>query len=416
MVMTRLEHRMRQVDLRSKQIELGASALSAKVSRILRAARTAKPRGTMASPPAVTVGAANANSTIVTGNTTLAPKLLASSPLLRKVGGWTNWVTSYLVGAGTSTGGTAISSPGAGVVFMTDAPDIDFSLRTAASTDRFRIYVDDELVTSASGLTTTNGDFPYLGTTADFYYVKLAFGSSAPRKIEIRLGATTRLVGMNYGALYSVWRAEAGDQPLGIVLGDSYVNGSGTDHIGGAWPRVLGELLGADVFTSGGSGTGYLTTTGSILRTFRQRISDLSLTERAPDFCIIAGGFNDYDKDADLLRAEVAATVQAARAQLGEGVPIFVSNSYTTSGRVVTSAGAISQAIVNGFADADVSDAFFIDNLADAWISGTGKVGSTTGNGNADIYVSADGLHPPQAGHNYYAHRFAREIVTRLAA
>ncbi len=49
------------------------------------------------------------------------------------------------------------------------------------------------------------------------------------------------------------------------------------------------------------------------LRTYRQRIADLSLTERTPDFCIIAGGFNDYDKDAAALRVEVAATIQAAR-------------------------------------------------------------------------------------------------------
>lgn len=370
----------------------------------------------MASPPAVTVGAADAVSTI-TGNTTLAPKLLANSALLRKVGGWSEWRSNaYLMGAGTSTGGTALSSPGAGQVFMTDAPDIDFSLRTGASTDRFRIYVDDELVTSASGLATTNGDFPYLGSATSYFYVKLAFGSSAPRKIEIRLGATTRLVGMNYGALYSVWRSEAGDQPLGVFLSDSYGNGTGTDHICGAWPRVMAELMGCDVFTSGGSGTGYLTTTGGIPRTFRQRISDLSLVERPLDFVGISGGFNDYDKDTVQLRGEVASTIRAAAAQVGDDVPIFVWNSYTASGRVIASGSAVSQAILNGFSDAAVPSAYFIDNLSEAWISGTGKVGATTGNGNADIYISTDGLHPPQAGHNYYAYRSAQAIIKRLMA
>lgn len=386
-----------------------------RASKILRAALNGGLRSTMASPPAVTVGSADANSTILTGNTTLAPKLLANSALLRKVGGWSEWRSSaYLMGAGTSTGGTALSSPGSGVVFMTDAPDIDFSIRTPASSDRFRIYVDDELVTSASGLVTTNGDFPYLGSTTSYFYVKLAFGSSAPRKIEIRLGATTRLVGMNYGALYSVWRSEAGDQPLGVFIGDSYVNGTGTDHICGAWPRVMAELLGCDVFTAGGSGTGYLTTTGSILRTYRQRISDLSLTERAPDFCVIAGGFNDFDKDAAALRVEVAATIQAARDQIGYGIPIFVLNSYTGIGRVVSAAGTISQAIVNGFADAAVPDSFFIDNLAEAWIDDRGKTTATTGLGNGDIYIGSDGIHPVQLGHNHYARRAAQHVLDEM--
>ena len=382
--------------------------------KILRAALTGGLRATMASPPAVTVGSANAASTINSA-TTLAPKLLANSPLLRKVGGWTAWVSNaYLMGAGTSTGGTALSSPGAGVVFMTDAPDIDFSLRTPSSTDRFRVYVDDQLVTSASGLLTTNGDFPYLGTAADFYYVKLAFGSSAPRKIEIRLGATTRLVGMNYGALYSVWRSEAGDQPLGVVIGDSYVNGTGTDHICGAWPRVMAELLGCDVFTAGGSGTGYITTTGGIPRTYRQRVTDLSLTERTPDFCVIAGGFNDYDKDAAALRVEVALMIQAARAQIGPGIPIFVLNSYTGVGRVVSSSGSIASAIRSGFADAAVSDSFFIDNLADGWIDDRGKTTATTGLGNGDIYMGSDGIHPVQLGHNHIAQRAAQVIKDDL--
>lgn len=402
---------------RHKSVKLvNKSKAAFKADRILRAARRAKARGTMVSPPAVTVGAANANSTIISGNTTLAPKLLANSALLRKVGGWTEWRTSYLIASGVTTGGTNIGSPGCGVVFNFDGPTIDFSLRTAASTDRFRIYVDDELVTSSSGLVTTNGDFPFLGTTGDFYYVKLDFGSAMPRTIEIRLGASTRLVGMNYGALYNVWRSEPGDIPLLMYIGDSYVNGSGTDHIAGAWPRIAAELLGCEAFTSGGSGTGYLTTTGSILRTIRGRISDMSLVERPVDAGFIAAGFNDFDKDPVQLRDEVALTVQAAAAQLGPDTPLFVSNSYSTFGRVVTNAGSISQAIINGFADAAVENSFFINNLAENWIDTAGRVGATTGTGNGDIYTSADGLHPPQAGHNYLGRRFRDAMVAKLTA
>ena len=44
------------------------------------------------------------------------------------------------------------------------------------------------------------------------------------------------------------------------------------------------------------------------------------------------------------------------------------------------------------------------------WIAGTGRVGATTGDGNADIYVVADGVHPSVAGAAYLGTRLAFAI------
>ena len=46
-------------------------------------------------------------------------------------------------------------------------------------------------------------------------------------------------------------------------------------------------------------------------------------------------------------------------------------------------------------------------------ITGTGKVGATTGVGNADLYISADGTHPTNAGHLAIASALAN-LICRL--
>jgi hypothetical protein len=114
----------------------------------------------------------------------------------------------------------------------------------------------------------------------------------------------------------------------------------------------------------------------------------------------VAAGFNDYLSSTTVLRANV----QNARAALPNAI-LLQLNSYSTSGRVIASGSAVSTAIKGGFTDAALPHSYFIDNLAENWIYGTGKQGATTGDGNADFYTYTDGLHPPQVGHDYIASR-----------
>jgi hypothetical protein len=44
------------------------------------------------------------------------------------------------------------------------------------------------------------------------------------------------------------------------------------------------------------------------------------------------------------------------------------------------------------------------------WLTGTGNVGQLNGDGNRDIYVSANTAHPSDAGYAYVATRFAQTI------
>lgn len=41
----------------------------------------------------------------------------------------------------------------------------------------------------------------------------------------------------------------------------------------------------------------------------------------------------------------------------------------------------------------------------DPWVTGTGNAGTPAGDGNADLFLSADGRHPTRAGAENLAHR-----------
>jgi lysophospholipase L1-like esterase len=56
----------------------------------------------------------------------------------------------------------------------------------------------------------------------------------------------------------------------------------------------------------------------------------------------------------------------------------------------------------------------FIDNMAEEWVSGSGRVGATAGDGNADWVRGTDGTHPALAGAEFFAHRIVRAIAAAL--
>ena len=57
----------------------------------------------------------------------------------------------------------------------------------------------------------------------------------------------------------------------------------------------------------------------------------------------------------------------------------------------------------------------YIDSVGGSWITGTGKVGATAGDGNGDLLIANDGVHPSPAGHDYYARRIGQTILDTLA-
>jgi hypothetical protein len=56
---------------------------------------------------------------------------------------------------------------------------------------------------------------------------------------------------------------------------------------------------------------------------------------------------------------------------------------------------------------------YFVPIVTDpngSWITGTGNVSNPVGNGNADLYISSDGVHPTSAGIAYLAGRITTAV------
>ena len=135
----------------------------------------------------------------------------------------------------------------------------------------------------------------------------------------------------------------------------------------------------------------------------------------SPDAVVVEGGVNDVPQEgvslADLT-AELPLFFSALASAL-PGIPVYVT-APSRQGRIWTDIEAAAGAIATAASQFGHS---YIDWLSPFWITGTGNAGSPTGDGNADVYVSADGIHPTAAGSAYLGTRLAFAIsppATRL--
>lgn len=124
-------------------------------------------------------------------------------------------------------------------------------------------------------------------------------------------------------------------------------------------------------------------------------------------------------------QSDVAATLSSSPAagatSFTVNKPLATGNTYKftdgTKFRVRSMAGASPTWTVT--TDSPISTAHTsgqaITQCGPSLWQGNGRVGTTTGYGNADILVSSDGVHPTQAGHDAIAYALASELINYYA-
>jgi lysophospholipase L1-like esterase len=201
----------------------------------------------------------------------------------------------------------------------------------------------------------------------------------------------------------------------GNVLVTGGGNGAGgfTVELVGAHAARTAELPTAQTATAMVGGTGWgafgQRAGGSRVRFSRRIANDIVPYCDKNTVVVWAGGINDgtlYSAagGAAAFRAEVDACLQAVAAT---GAKQVVLGPWNPTGTQAASASSIGMRDALQAAAAAVA-ATFIDTLS--WITGTGKVGSTNGSGNSDVYTSSDGTHPPRDGHGYLGRRAAAAL------
>lgn len=266
-----------------------------------------------------------------------------------------------------------------------------------------RIWADGVLV----GTTTVSG-------TADGSEVSwlTTFPSSQPRLIRLECAGAAIFAGIRIQTTATIAYPTVPKGPRCIVVGDSFVEGAGANSDAATLVARLALHMGwPDTWRSGSGGTGYLAVPEDIdppRKTFRARAAT-DIIAHDPNIVIICGGYNDA------LLPPVSVTTEAGLlyTQLATALPDTEFIVVGPWGRTEDQWADYQVALRDGIrAQTQARGWYFVDPVAEGWITGTGRVGATAGDGNADLYISADNVHPSPAGHAYLAERLAGHLRT----
>jgi hypothetical protein len=129
---------------------------------------------------------------------------------------------------------------------------------------------------------------------------------------------------------------------------------------------------------------------------------------------IVAGGLNDSGYASSNLLSEALALYDTILTNLpsarlvvvGPWWPSGIPSDYILATRDTLEEAAWERGL--DFIDPIVATNVLQTNAG--WITGTGNIANPTGDGDADQYISADGVHPTDLGHQYLATRIAERL------
>lgn len=332
--------------------------------------------------------------------------------------------------------------------FFTDAADVEFGwTEQVSNSSRFLVLVDDVPAAAEGG--------PGLSTsTGTTYWTRIAFGTAKRRKVTIYASGPKAWVAVNVPVAASM--TPTAPKAVLCVIGDSFCDGSAGSPRLQAVAIFLARLLGMDLVLAAVGGTGYVA--GS--ETFGSAARLAKVTETRPDLIVIVGSVNDDGQPG--IQSAAAALYSELDAQVS-GVPVVVFGSQPSNANDTVSANRLAnRKAVKAAADAAANVAAYFDMVGGesetsltAWSSattyndgaivtykgsvyrlrapggastnqapgtqrrwelvtyaftGTGKVGSTAGDGTRDTLLHSDGVHPTSAGATALAVRIESDV------
>ncbi|UBM08364.1 SGNH/GDSL hydrolase family protein [Cupriavidus metallidurans] len=349
---------------------------------------------TMTSPPIITAGTANMPSTIK--DSTLVPP---NDPSLRYIGAMETAGTAIpdnqlVKNTAVNYGGLGRDSNVYYIEFVTDAPTFEILVKGNYQISAHRILVDGQYASTTPVAYPDDGNL-YL-TRVDFQ------GARKSRKIRIET-PNMRFGGLRIAPGDSVTAPPVVPKVRAVILGDSVTEGmAGLGYSFDNYAAKLGYLVGwNDMYQSGVGSTGYLAAPAPKLK-FRDRVAT-DVYPFKPHVVVIAGGLNDACTSTDEFKAEATALFDDVQKNLPNTV-VFVVGPWSPGCELQAHQDAIKAAVGTR------ANFYFIDNMGEQWLTGTGNVANPKGDGNSDIYISADGVHPTAAGHIYLAGKMADAV------
>lgn len=283
---------------------------------------------------------------------------------------------------------------------------IDVLLRNGGVTKR--VYVDGLLAA-----TITNADLTAIGVTSgQVARLPLTFDGARRRIITyVEESSSSEFRGFDTRPGYALaYPASVPKGPRVLMSGDSYTEGTGATSAGFPMARWLSWYMGwPDLWRAGSGSTGYYFD-GTRLALVDRYANDLIAQD--PDVLILAYGINDrttWLTDSAAVLAAATTVYNAVVAGLPDTEIIVVGpwspkgEGFIPDGLVAMDAALQELAEGHGWR--------YISPIQEGWITGNGTTAAPTGNGNADLYITSDGSHPSDAGHEYLAWRLAGHLA-----
>ncbi|HQA17819.1 MAG TPA: SGNH/GDSL hydrolase family protein [Novosphingobium sp.] len=324
--------------------------------------------------------------------------------------------TTSRVGNGTDPLLYPQQGPGSRVRFVCAAPSFELYVQMSAAGvgGGFRLKVDGKLayagVLGASG----NGLLRYIPIT-------WGSGGAADRKdrhYELEFASVGAFVGIRTTALYKPHPWVQGDALRVLLHGDSMlatiVDAANIDTaLHGAQGALVGDLLGqADTWSSGVGGSGWMAPAVHDRSWFNERV-DTDVIANAPDVIIETGGGNDAAVNP--AQATIQPLIETWLTRVLAAKP---ETAIFMTGPIIGSNAGASHLAIHAAKQAAAAkfpqNVAFIDTLGDPWVSGTGRDGTPTGDGNRDWVTGTDSAHPTVEGHRHFAGRIARSVARAI--
>jgi lysophospholipase L1-like esterase len=310
-----------------------------------------------------------------------------------------------------NTRGTLSSSQSIwSVEFGTDATafQLRFNWQTGGC---YRISIDGRRMTDL--MQSLGGTTP--GST---HMLTVNLGAAQPRTIRLDFSVAP------FGGIYlppgaSMWKPATPARRI-MVLGDSIPGGSNMNTGGGqgTWFPRAARLLGyRDAWNEALGQTGYIAAGSTATLGTR---APIDVIPHNPDVLVIFAGYNDVGGSQSAISSAAASLYSAIQSGLPNcrtyvigcwsptGSPgSSITNTDTT---LRTAAAAAGLPFISPISGSVYNAAGTLIATHGPWITGTGRVGATTGSGNADTYIGTDAVHPTDAGHKYLADRVVAAI------
>jgi hypothetical protein len=322
-----------------------------------------------------------------------------------------------------------------------------FEMLFAGDHTQITLFADGKLMAPQYITTALHAGVPDAPLSAPNAYVKFDFGYAARREISLYAASSQGPCAIAIGKDDALEPWDRTGEASFCALTDSYGQAAGVNWpLGGPFWEAATLLGIAHLDLDAIGGTGFAPNPGSADarvpgNAFGARIASGAAT--APDLFVTAGSINDNNFMADPplygsteeAKAGFDAAVSAYFRDLRAALPASVLAAMGPWAPVETMpVNAIAQSKADSIRSALRAAGgpwVFLDNLNGGWLNsagafvpptgrgwqtGTGTVARPQGDGNGDLYVAADGVHPTPAGCLYLGQILAANLKDAILA